>query len=115
MGAPVIHFEVTGKDGKKLQQFYAKLFDWEIDANNPMEYGMVHASGKGIGGGVGPAGQGSSGVTFYVQVADLDAYLKKAESLGGKKLGGPTKVDSDTTLAWLADPEGHRIGLVKGM
>ncbi len=115
MGAPVVHFEVTGTDPKKLQQFFAKLFDWKIDTSNPMGYGMVHADGQGIGGGVGEAGPGPGGVTFYVRVEDLEGYLTKAERLGGKRLGGPTQVGPDTTLAWLADPEGHRIGLVKGM
>ena len=32
MGQPVVHFEVIGKDGEKLQRFYGELFDWEIDA-----------------------------------------------------------------------------------
>jgi predicted enzyme related to lactoylglutathione lyase len=43
MGQPVVHFEVVGKDGAKLQQYYSELFGWEIDANNPMNYGDGHA------------------------------------------------------------------------
>lgn len=35
MGKPVVHFEVIGKDGGKLQSYYSELFGWEIDANNP--------------------------------------------------------------------------------
>ncbi len=112
MGSPVVHFEVTGTDQTKLQEFFAKLFDWMIDANNPTGYGIVHTGGEGINGGIG-TGQ-VSGVTFYAQVDDLEAYLKKAESLGGKRLGGPVEL-GPITLAWFADPEGHRIGLVKGM
>jgi hypothetical protein len=27
MGQPVVHFEVIGKDGKKLQSFYSELFE----------------------------------------------------------------------------------------
>ena len=41
MGRPVVHFEIIGKDGDKLNAYYAELFDWEIDSNNPMKYGMV--------------------------------------------------------------------------
>ena len=37
MGQPVVHFEITGKDGKRLQEFYAKLFDWHIDAANLLQ------------------------------------------------------------------------------
>jgi hypothetical protein len=36
MPNPVTHFEIVGKDGKKLQEFYASLFGWAVDANNPM-------------------------------------------------------------------------------
>ena len=53
MGAAVTHFEVHGKDGATLQKFYADLFDWHVDANNPMNYGMVDThAGHGINGGV---------------------------------------------------------------
>ena len=41
MGAPVVHFEIYGKDASKLQSFYADLFGWEIHADNPMNYGIV--------------------------------------------------------------------------
>ena len=30
--APVVHFEVMGQDGDKLQSFYSDLFDWKIDS-----------------------------------------------------------------------------------
>ena len=65
MGQPVVHFEVIGKDGKKLINYYSELFGWEIDANNPMNYGIVtregnvNSHGVGIGGGVGPAPPGT--------------------------------------------------------
>ena len=31
MANPVVHFEVLGKDGERLQQFYRDLFGWKID------------------------------------------------------------------------------------
>ena len=71
MGQPVVHFEVIGKDGEKLRSYYSELFGWEIDANNPMRYGIVQREGNvspagvGIGGGIagGPDGYGGH-VTF---------------------------------------------------
>ena len=59
MGQPVVHFEVIGKDGEKLRSYYSGLFGWQMDADNPMNYGIVqrdgntNADGVGIGGGVG--------------------------------------------------------------
>ena len=94
MANPVVHFEILGKDGKKSQAFYASLFGWNIDASNPMDYGMISAQdGHGIGGGVAAAQQGGQPmVTVYVEVADLAAALKKAESLGGKMVMPPMDV-----------------------
>ncbi len=54
MANPVIHFEILGKDARKSRDFYSALFGWTIDANNPMEYGMVE--GAGLGGGVAGLG-----------------------------------------------------------
>jgi len=120
MGQPVLHFEVIGKDGKKLQRYYSELFGWEIDSNNPMDYGIVpregntNAEGVGIGGGVGAGPEGYSGhVTFYVEVPDVESALAKAESLGGSRLMGPDKVMEGLEIGQFADPEGHMIGVMK--
>lgn len=120
MGQPVVHFEIVGKDGEKLRSYYSELFDWEIDANNPMNYGTVDreanltSDGIGIGGGVGQAPDGSAGhVTFYVAVPDVETALAKAESLGGTRQMGPAQVAEGVEIGLFADPEGHTIGLFK--
>lgn len=120
MGRPVVHFEVIGKDGPKLQAYYAELFGWEIDANNPMSYGAVAREGNvkddgtGIGGGVGQGPEGYDGhVTFYVEVPDVDEALARAESLGGTRLWGPDKVMEGVEIGQFSDPEGHVLGVVK--
>ena len=109
-------FEVTGKDGPALQKFYAKLFDWTVNnAGDGSGYGLVEASEKGIAGGIGPAQEGDGGVTFYVEVDDPGAYLKKAEELGGSIVMPPTEIPNfGLTFAFFADPEGHLIGLSNG-
>jgi predicted enzyme related to lactoylglutathione lyase len=121
MGQPVVHFEVIGKDGDKLRSYYGELFGWEIDASNPMNYGVVqrdgntNADGVGIGGGVGQGPEGYDGhVTFYVEVSDVGEALAKAEELGGKRLMGPEELpDAGITLGQFADPEGHPIGVIQ--
>jgi predicted enzyme related to lactoylglutathione lyase len=114
MGQPVVHFEVIGKDGEKLHRYYSDLFGWEMDADNPLKYGVV--SGAGIGGGVGtgPTPDYPGHVTFYVEVPDVEAALAKAERLGGTRVFGPDKVPgTEIELGQFADPEGHMIGLTK--
>ena len=122
MGQPVVHFEVIGKDGDNLRRYYAELFDWEINADNPMKYGTVDreqnlsAEGIGIGGGVAGAPEGYDGhVTFYVQVPDVEAALAKAEELGGSRIMGPDEVPgAGVVIGQLTDPEGHMIGVIQG-
>ena len=110
-------FEVTGKDGASLQDFYGKLFDWQVnDAGDGSGYGLVAAAEKGIGGGIGAAQADEPGhVTFYVEVDDVSAYLGKAEQLGGQTIVPPTEIEQfGLTFAFFADPEGHVVGLSKG-
>ena len=55
---------------------------------------------------------GSAGlVTGYVRVADINATLAKAESLGGRTIMPRFSPDGTAYLALVADPEGHVVGL----
>ena len=120
MGQAVVHFEVIGKDGEKLRAFYGELFDWQIDADNDMSYGLVQRDGNlngdgvGIGGGIagGPEGYGGH-VTFYVEVPDVEAALARAESLGGTRVFGPETIMGALVFGQCLDPEGHVIGVVQ--
>ncbi len=120
MGQPVVHFEIIARDGEALRGYYSELFGWEIDADNPMGYGVVQREGNltpegiGIGGGVagGPEGYGGH-VTFYVAVPDVEAALAQAESLGGSRVMGPETVMEGVEIGLFTDPEGHLIGLIR--
>jgi predicted enzyme related to lactoylglutathione lyase len=115
MGRPVIHFEIAGKDATKLQQFYAELFDWKIDANNPMNYGAVETGEEGgINGGIFQAqGDMPAYLTIYAQVDDLQAYLDKAVSLGATAVVPPTPIPGMGGFALFTDPEGNLMGIFR--
>ena len=115
MAHPVLHFEILGSNGAALQQYYSDLFGWEINADNPQNYGMVTGIDPGIGGGVGSSQDGKPFVTVYVQSDDLQASLDKAESLGGKKVMEPMDIPDGPTIAMFSDPEGNVVGLFKTM
>jgi predicted enzyme related to lactoylglutathione lyase len=110
MPNPVVHFEIAGKDGAGIQQFYSDAFGWAVDASNPMGYGIVEPQGEGIGGGV--TGADNAAVTFYIQVDDLEATLARVAELGGKTVMDVTVIPGMVTMAQFADPEGNVVGLV---
>jgi uncharacterized protein len=124
MGQPVVHFEVIGKDPKKLRSYYGNLFGWKFDTSAPVaeaisesgNYGFVDrnttSDGTGIPGGVG-GGMGYDGYAiFYVGVPDVEAARQKAESLGGTRRMGPEKNrGTDLVVGHFTEPEGHLIGL----
>ena len=118
MGQPVVHFEVMGKDGDRLRGYYSELFGWEIDANNPMNYGTIqreeherpwHRNRRRDRADSGYDGH----VTFYVEVPDVEAALAQAESLGGARMMGPDVVTEGVEIGLFNDPEGHVVGVVK--
>lgn len=115
MGKPVVHWEIWAQDHKKMGEFYRQLFDWNVNFNNPMDYGLVETGGKGgINGGIMKPKPGpipASHLTFYVQVEDLQATLDKANGLGGEVLVQPTPIPGIGKMAIFKDPEGNAIGL----
>ena len=114
MPNPVVHFEIIGADGSALQSFYRDLFDWTIDANNEWQYGMVETGGEGgINGGISGDPEGTTRVSVYAAVDDLQAYLDKAERLGARVVMPVTDMGG-FTIALFADPAGNITGLVNG-
>ena len=115
MPNPVVHWEITARDANKAQEFYASLFGWNITSDNPVSYGFVDTQTEtGINGGIPHAQEGDQPrVILYVEVDDLQAYLDRAEELGGRTLMPPTEIPGIVTIALLADPEGNTTGLVK--
>lgn len=111
MGAQIIHVEVTGKDGPKIQEFFSKVFDWDLDTSNPGGYGLIRQGG--MTGGIGGSQDGGPGqVTFYVHSDDPEGTLRKVEENGGKVIMPLTEVAPETRIALFTDPEGHVVGIM---
>lgn len=49
MGDPVVYFEIAGRNGKKMQEFYSSVFGWSIDSQKLPGYGFIKT---GVPGGV---------------------------------------------------------------
>jgi predicted enzyme related to lactoylglutathione lyase len=120
MGQPVVHFEIIGQDPARLRGYFGALFGWQFDTSGlvseaisrPDDYGFTEpADASGIPGGVGGGRDYDNRVIFYVGVPDVEAALRQAESLGGRRLLGPARAPSGLVIGHFADPEGNRIGV----
>ena len=109
-GVPVDWFEILGPDPRALWSFYRDLFGWDIAEGGTEQflYGEVH--GEGIGGGIGSSPDGGPHTNVYAHVDDLQKYLERAESLGGKTVMPPMDMEN-IAFAMLADPQGSTFGL----
>src|SRR3954453_16759264 len=114
MGNPVVHFEIMGGDGERLKSFYADLFGWKIDSNNPMNYGMVETGGDDGGNVTAGEGDKRSGRAGAMPGPALKGALDKIQTPGGKTVMEPQELPI-VSLALFEAPEGNVVGLVKGL
>lgn len=112
MGQPVVHFEIGCRDAGNTTEFYIRLFGWQMQAMGPATM-IDTGSQTGIQGHISSLGhEPHNYTTFYVQVDDVQGYLDKVASLGGKTLVPPVDIPSGT-FAWFSDLEGNTIRLWK--
>ena len=103
MPAPIVFFDVAGPDAAKLNDFYAKIFGWHIDANNGIDTGALK----------GTIRQDPPEKIIYMGVADINAALDQIKAEGGTVDMPRTVVPNVVTFALFKDPAGNRMGLVE--
>ena len=126
MGNPVLFFEIAGKNGELLRDFYRDLFEWTI---LPFEWSTPHFPNdilaidptppplpdKGLKGHIYPLSNDmeiNNRVSIFIQVEDLQSTLDKIKNSGGKTLVTPQVLpDSMGSIAMFLDPSGNVVGL----
>ncbi|MFQ5628754.1 MAG: VOC family protein [bacterium] len=114
MGRPVVHWEFWSQDPEKVSDFYAEVFDWQINHIPEMNYRLVETGGEGgINGGIMKPQQGPwpGNLAFYIDVDDLEAYCGKIKKAGGKIVVERMDVPGVGALALFEDPDGRVLGL----
>jgi predicted enzyme related to lactoylglutathione lyase len=113
MGNRVVHFEMAGPDGKALAGFYSDLFGWHTQEIREASYFLVDThGGGGINGGVVGVPDGEPYVAFYVDDADPQAVLDRAQALGAT-IVVPLTETPFVTYGRFADPDGLQVGVVR--
>ncbi|SRR5258705_13853743 len=114
MANPFVHIELLSTDVGKAKSFYGKLFDWQLEDMDmgDMTYTMIRV-GEGTGGGLmkNPMPGAPSMWVPYVNVDDVKAATKKAQSLGAKLVKDIAEVKGAGQFSMITDPTGAALGL----
>ena len=112
---PIVHIEFAAPDQKAAGKFYADLFGWETQYLPEFKYVTFETGPEEVGGGINPVSESypAGTVVFYVGTDDIEASLKKAESLGAVTLMEKMEVPGMGWMAMFRDPAGNMIGLWK--
>lgn len=106
------HIEISAKDAKATADFYHQLFGWEINNQMGDEY-LFFTTPSGLGGAISqnPDFTPGNNIVNYIQVNDIDGYLKKAADLGGGIIKGKTDIPGHGWYGLGKDIDGNHFGL----
>jgi predicted enzyme related to lactoylglutathione lyase len=111
MPAEIAHIEFKSANFARTSEFYAKLFDWQMEQNASASY-MKLASGDGPSAGWFRADLVQSpGPVVYLPVDDLETKLAEVEEAGGRILVRTLPFAGGGEIGLFADPDGNVIGL----
>ncbi len=111
----ICHLEISSKDSVASSMFYESLFGWKLEMAMGEEYIFFNPE-TSPGGGITKVDEirSGGGIVFYVEVDDIDAYLTKAEELGGKIVKPQTPIPGYGAYGQFNDLDSNLIGLFTG-
>ncbi len=111
MPVEIAHIEFKSANFARTSEFYAKLFDWQMEQNASASY-MKLAGGDGPSAGWFRADLVQSpGPVAYLPVDDLEAKLAEVEQAGGRILVRNLPFAGGGEIGLFADPDGNVLGL----
>ena len=106
--------ELITPDVPKAAAFYKTVLGWDSETvGEEMPYTEFKLDGNSIAGGMNPPMPGIPPLWgIYFAVADTDATVAKAKSLGGSVIAEPMDIEPGR-FAVLADPQGAMFNVIK--
>ena len=109
---PVVHFEIGCKDRPATRAFYEQAFGWDFSDYGP--YADRAETGGPVRGHLTSLGhEPHNYVMVYIETDDVSETLKTAIDAGGQAIVGPLPTPDGGEFAWLKDPAGNQIGLIR--
>ena len=102
------HVEIGTGDAAGTAAFFRNLMGWAFEPMGEAGEGWFEVGGATVGL---HGGDLQGGCLPYFAVADLDAALRRMETLGGKQEGDVAGEESFGRFATCVGPEGTRFGL----
>ena len=109
----VVHFEINADKPERAVTFYKKVFGWKFKKwDGPMPYWLVTTGEEkmGINGGLMSRMKKETTINT-VDVPDVDKFLKKVVSAGGKQATPKNAIPGMGWVAYCKDSEGNTFGL----
>jgi predicted enzyme related to lactoylglutathione lyase len=116
MKAKLRHFAIHADDVPRAKRFYETAFGWTFTPWGPPGFYQIHE--VGLLGALQErreplTGAGMRGFEITLGVDDLKASLQAVTAAGGALLDGPFTIDGVGELAFVADTEGNRLGVMQ--
>ena len=118
-----VHFEIQAENVERAIAFYRDLLGWEFNQWGKEPYWLVKTGEKGTPGidggllprrGPGPADmQAVNAFVCTIDVADLDAMVKRATELRGSIVLPKMPIPTVGWLAYSKDTEGNIFGMMQ--
>lgn len=105
-----------------MKEFYANVFGWKLLDIPQMKYVMLQTvptdekgmlKEPGINGGMYKRTSKDQIPVNYVQVESVDDFIERVLKNGGEVLAPKQYVPTVGDTAWIADPEGNPLGLLR--
>jgi predicted enzyme related to lactoylglutathione lyase len=124
----VVHFEIPVDDRARAKEFYASIFDWDVE-DQDMGGGIVYTTvgtvavdqtmtpkePGAINGGLMDRTKDTPAPVITIGVDAIDDSLKKVEASGGTTITPRTEIPNMGAFAYFRDPEGNVMGLWETM
>jgi predicted enzyme related to lactoylglutathione lyase len=108
-------FDIPAKDTGRAKAFYKTLFGWEASPH-PVDFAeeffLFSTGEEGVPGGeILRRREEGDGITVYISVPSVEAWMEKVRKAGGQTITQKTAMPGMGFFAICRDTEGNRFGL----
>ena len=117
MSDKIWHIELVSTDKIAAAKWYSDLFGWQVEHFEEMDYIQVRSGPTEPTLAFSPVnaeqGMPKLGALVYVDTADVDALMSRAQELGGAILMDKMEIPTVGWMTTIGDPYGNRIAAMQ--